>query len=136
LTPRRLRPAPLLGLALAWSAGCGGAPAPGAAPPAPAAAVEDDGREGATLEVDNSSIFDVRIFVLRGSARTRLGMVTSGATVEFPLPAPMLGRELVFYAEPVGASARQRTDGVYVRPGQHVKLGLEKRLRSYSIAVH
>jgi hypothetical protein len=115
---------------------CGRPPTPGISPPAPASAVEDDGREGATLEVDNSSIFDVRMFVVRGSERVRLGIVTSGATVEFPLPGTMLGRELAFYAEPVGSSAHQRTDAVYVRPGQHVKLGLEKRLRSYTIAVH
>jgi hypothetical protein len=108
------------------------------APPrqAPGAAVEDDGREGATLEVDNSSIFDVRMFVVRGSHRVRLGLVIAGTTHEFPIPGAMLGRELVFYAEPVGSPARQRTDGVYVRPGQTVKIGLEKRLRSYSIAIH
>jgi hypothetical protein len=104
--------------------------------PAPGVAVEDDGTEGATLAVDNSSIFDVRMFIERGSHRVRLGLVTSGMTVEFPIPGSMLGRELVFYAEPVGSMARQRTDAVYVRPGQHVKLGLEKRLRSYSIAIH
>jgi hypothetical protein len=105
-------------------------------PPAPGVAVEDDGREGATLEVDNSSIFDVRMFVVRGSHHVRLGLVTSGTTHEFVLPGSMLGRELVFYAEPVGSPARQRTDAVYVRPGQQVKIGLEKRLRSYSIAVY
>jgi hypothetical protein len=105
-------------------------------PPAPGVAVEDDGREGATLEVDNSSIFDVRMFVVRGSHHVRLGLVIAGTTHEFPIPGAMLGRELVFYAEPVGSPARQRTDAVYVRPGQHVKIGLEKRLRSYSIAIH
>lgn len=104
--------------------------------PAPGVAVEDDGTEGATLEVDNSSIFDVRMYLVRGSHHVRLGLVTSGTSVEFPIPGSMLGRELVFYAEPVGSTARQRTDAVYVRPGQHVKIGLEKRLRSYSIAIH
>ena len=88
------------------------------------------------MQVDNGSIFDVRIFVVRGSEHVRLGVVTSGATVEFPIPGAMLGRELSFYAEPIGSSARQRTDALYVRPGQQVRLGLEKRLRSYSIAVH
>ncbi|MDQ3950139.1 MAG: hypothetical protein M3282_07320 [Gemmatimonadota bacterium] len=118
------------------SLGCAGTRQPVAPPSSPGVAVEDDGREGATLEVDNSSIFDVRMFVVRGSHHVRLGLVTSGTTVEFPIPATMLGRDLVFYAEPVGSSARQRTDAVYVRPGQQVKLGLEKRLRSYSIAIH
>jgi hypothetical protein len=115
---------------------CAAAATPGVPAPSPAVAVEEDGREGATLEVDNSSIFDVRMFVVRGASYARLGLVTSGATVEFPLPASMLGRDLVLYAEPVGSRARQRTDAVYVRPGQHVKLGLEKQLRSYSIAIH
>lgn len=129
---------PLVGLPLlaALSLACGSAPRPGGPPPAPAAVVEDDGREGGTLEVDNGSIFDIRMFVVRGGSYVRLGLVTSGSTVEFPLPAAMLGRDLVFYAEPVGSRARQRTDAVYVRAGQHVKLVLEKQLRSYSIAVH
>lgn len=117
--------------------GCpGGRPVSSEPPPAPGVAVEDDGREGATLEVDNSSIFDVRMFVVRGAHHVRLGLVIAGTTHEFPIPGAMLGRELVFYAEPVGSPARQRTDAVYVRPGQHVKIGLEKRLRSYSIAIH
>lgn len=118
------------------SAGCLGAGRVSPPRQAPGAAVEDDGREGATLEVDNSSIFDVRMFVVRGSHHVRLGLVTAGMTQEFPIPGAMLGRELVFYAEPVGSPVRQRTDAVYVRPGQTVKLGLEKRLRSYSIAIH
>ena len=123
---------------ITWIAiiGCSRTHALEAPPPAPGVAVEDDGREGATLEVDNSSIFDVRMFVVRGSHHVRLGLVISGTTEEFPIPGAMLGRELVFYAEPVGSPARQRTDAVYVRPGQHVKIGLEKWLRSYSIAIH
>jgi hypothetical protein len=134
---RHLLPTPTIAaVVLALGVACSAPPARGVPAPAPSAAVAEDGSEGATLEVDNGSIFDVRIFVVRGASYVRLGLVTSGATVEFPLPGAMLGRELVFYAEPVGSPARQRTDAVYVRPGQHVKLGLEKRLRSYSIAVH
>lgn len=125
---------------LAWctaaTAGCLGPGGRQPALPSPGVAVEDDGREGATLEVENSSIFEVRVFVVRGSHHVRLGLVTSGVTVDFPLPGAMLGRELVFLAEPIGSSTRLRTDAVYVLPGQNVKLGLEKRLRSYSIAVH
>jgi hypothetical protein len=118
------------------SLACAGSRQAAPPPPSPGVAVEDDGSEGATLEVDNSSIFDVRMFIVRGANHVRLGLVTSGTIVEFPIPGSMLGRELAFYAEPVGSTARQRTDAVYVRPGQHVKLGLEKRLRSYSIAIH
>ncbi len=128
----RIAAVTLVAATLACSAG-----RPDTPPPAsPSVAVVDDGREGATLEVDNSSIFDVRMFVLRGSHQLRLGLVISGTRQEFAIPGSMLGRELVFYAEPVGSPARQRTDAVYVRPGQYVKLGLEKRLRSYTIAVH
>lgn len=129
----RLALVAMVGLA---SAGCLGAGQVSPPRQAPGAAVEDDGREGATLQVDNSSIFDVRMFVVRGSHHVRLGLVTAGTIQDFPIPGAMLGRELVFYAEPVGSPARQRTDAVYVRPGQTVKLGLEKRLRSYSIAIH
>jgi hypothetical protein len=121
---------------VAASLTCAHARGPERSVPSPGIAVGDDGRQGATLEVDNSSIFDVRMFVVRGSHHVRLGLVTSGTTHEFAIPAAMLGRELVFYAEPVGSPARLRTDAVYVRPEQHVRLGLEKRLRSYSIAIH
>lgn len=91
---------------------------------------------GAILAVENNSIFDVRIYVLRAGQRYRLGLVGSGTTTTFPLGPFLINREIALYAEPVGARGHQRTDAVYVRPGQEVRLQLEKRLRSHHLAVY
>ncbi|MBC7789834.1 MAG: hypothetical protein H7Z74_07795 [Anaerolineae bacterium] len=90
----------------------------------------------ASLEVVNESIFDVRVFVIRAGQFTRVGMVTSMTTGVFELGPFLIDREIRLYAEPVGSTARQRTDAVYVRPGQQVRFGLEKRMRSHSLAVY
>ena len=90
----------------------------------------------AILAVANNSIFDVRIYVLRAGQRYRLGLVGSGTTMSFPLGRFLINREIALYAEPVGARGQQRTDAIYVRPGQEVRLELEKRLRSHTLAVY
>lgn len=90
----------------------------------------------AILAVANNSIFDVRIYVLRAGQRYRLGLVGSGATITFPLGRFLIDREIALYAEPVGARGQQRSDAIYVRPGQEVRFELERRLRSHSLAVY
>jgi len=90
----------------------------------------------ASLEVVNESIFDVRVFVVRAGQYTRMGMVTSMTTGVFELGPFLIDREIRLYAEPVGSTARQRSDAIYVRPGQQVRFGLEKRMRSHSLAVY
>ena len=102
---------------------------------APAAAASAD-EPGAILAVENNSIFDVRVYVLRAGQRYRLGLVGSGTTITFPLGRFLIDREIALYAEPVGARGQQRTDAVYVRPGQEVRLQLERRLRSHHLAVY
>jgi hypothetical protein len=79
---------------------------------------------------------DVRIYVLRAGQRYRMGLVSSGTTITFPLGRFLINREIALYAEPVGARGQQRTDAIYVRPGQEVRFGREKRLRSHSLAVY
>jgi hypothetical protein len=102
---------------------------------ADSAAASEEMTGSAELEVTNESIFDVRVFVVRAGQFRRLGLVTSMSTTTFELPESLLDRELSFYADPVGNMTRQRTPSVYVRPGQVVALRLEKRMRSYSLAV-
>lgn len=90
----------------------------------------------AILAVANNSIFDVRTYVLGAGQRYRLGLVGSGATITFPLGRFLINREIALYAEPVGARGQQRTEAIYVRPGQEVRLELEERLRSHSLAIY
>ncbi len=58
------------------------------------------------------------------------------STGVFELGPFLIDREIRLYAEPVGSSARQRSDAIYVRPGQQARFGLEKRMRSHSLAVY
>jgi hypothetical protein len=90
----------------------------------------------AILAVQNNSIYDVRVYVLRAGQRYRLGLAGSGRTTTFPLGHLLINREIALYAEPVGARGQQRTETFYVRPGQEVHLQLEKRLRSHHVAVY
>src|SRR5213596_2716882 len=56
----------------------------------------------ASLEVENNTTLDVRIFLLRAAMPTRLGTVTGMSTARFDLTLDMLGRDVRFYASPVG----------------------------------
>ncbi|MEJ7811555.1 MAG: hypothetical protein WKG32_14175 [Gemmatimonadaceae bacterium] len=134
-----------LTLACARQPRADGAPAPETGPAAPATAADGTAATeaaatplalSAELEVNNESIFDVRVYVIRAGQFRRLGTVTSMTTTSFELKAALIDRELMFYADPIGASTRQRTDAIYVRPGQQVAFRLEKKLRSYSLAVY
>ena len=87
----------------------------------------------AVLVVVNQSNYDVRVFIHYGGQYRRLGLVTSMRTAQFELPAPSLGREVRFLADPVGFRRRQRTDPILLRPGQLVRFGLEKELRSHTL---
>ena len=102
--------------------------------PEPVATSVDEG--AARLVLDNSSIWDVRIFVVRSTQNVRLGVVGSGQQATFTLRRDLVGRELIFLAEPIGARERLRTDAIVVRPGVEVRLSLEKRLRSYGLAIY
>lgn len=116
----------------------GGCKPPAAgAPPAPSAILPDSGADdgAASVSVENNAIWDVRLFILRGAQRNRLGMVISTTTATFRIPPAYLTTDLVFYAEAVGAPFHQMTDPLNVRANQDVKLVLEKKLRSYLISV-
>jgi hypothetical protein len=114
---------------------CAHAPAADEESASPPAAVEQ-ATDGASLEVENNSTSDVRIFVLRGSLPTRLGMVTGMSTATFPLTRLMIDRDIRLYATPVGGTQRARTDAFRVRAGQLVSWKLDNRLRSDRLSVY
>jgi hypothetical protein len=132
----------MLAVTLAFAAAC--APrAPGgsaSASPEPDVVVTDSlsdaDANGGTLIVENASIWEVRVFLVRGGQYVRLGVARSGTTSSFRVAPQYVNRDLSFYVEAIGAGARQRTESVYVRASQEVTLKLELRLRSYSIVVH
>jgi hypothetical protein len=125
-------------LASAFFGACG-RPGKGPEPLDSAAILADSVAEAdstaSRLIVESSAIWDVRVYLLRGGQYVRLGIAGPGTTTTFVLKSIYLNRDLQFYAEAIGAAARQRTDPVYVRTGQDVTLKLENRLRSYVIDV-
>jgi hypothetical protein len=126
-------------LTLALAAACG--PGKGGSAPEPAldtVVVEEAETAGAVgvLSVDNQSIWETRVYLVRGGQYVRLGIAGSGAVVAFQMAPQYINRDLTFYVEAIGAAARLRTETAYVRSNQTVTLTLEKRLRSYSMTVH
>ena len=89
----------------------------------------------ASLEVENNTTLDVRIFLLRAGMPTRLGTVEGMSTATFDLKPEMLGRDIRFYASPVGGRQRTITDMIVVKPGQLVSLHLDNMMRSYRLSV-
>ena len=91
--------------------GCGGSPQSPVTGPAP---------EGASrLIVNNRSLADMDIYLVKSGARTRLGMAPGGKTSEFILqPGQLAGVGTIhFVAEPFGASGRPVTsEPVHIRP--------------------
>lgn len=106
-------------------------------PPDAEASVPDAASgEPASLVIENASIWDVRIFAVRSTQNLRLGVVTSGQTGTFAIPPSLIARDLTILADPIGARTRLRTDSFVAWPGNEVKITLEKRLRSYGIAIY
>ena len=126
-------------LMLVWSAAC--TPATPLSEEGPARGIEaevagEPETGGASLEVENNSTADVRIFVLRGSMPTRLGLVSGMSTATFELRPQLIDREIRLYATPVGGTQRARTDMFRVRAGQMVSWKLDNRLRSDRLSVY
>jgi hypothetical protein len=90
-----------------------------------------------TLRVSNNSWADMNLFLLRGTTRHRLGMVTSMNTTTFTIPEEALSAasDLRLYADPIGSIRGWSTQPLLVNPGQEISLTLQNNLNlsSYSI---
>lgn len=115
---RTLRPL-LLMLALLLAAGCA------------TAAGERLPSNDATLVVSNQSTAQMRIYVVSGGQRIRLGSVQgiSDARLRIPGSAVGLGRDLRFQALPMGSNTVANSWNLFVRPGQQVTLTIAAYVR-------
>lgn len=104
----------IAGLALA---ACGGNQPPGEPQPA------------TTLVVENQSTLDMTIYVLRGAARTRLGIATALQSTRMTIPREiMFGiTALRFLADPIGSTRTPVTNEISVTPGDEVVLTIPPR---------
>ena len=91
------------------------------------------------VKVENNGWADVDMYLLRGSSRIRLGMVTSMGSQHFTIPEAYLNgsTDLRLYAHPIGGFAENDwvTQPLLISPGQQVALTLQNNLNlsSYSI---
>lgn len=76
------------------------------------------------LEVENRSLDEHTMYVLRGSQRTRLGTVPGFSTRTFRLPASLVAgaSSIRFLADPLGSRRTPVSQELYIRAGETLSL--------------
>ena len=100
----------VLTLAACKSTGSSGAPAPP--------------RSEAFVRVENRSMLDMTIYVVRGGERRRLGLVNALTTQMLSIPSVLVEGSgvLRFQADPIGGSRAPISEEIFVRNGDVVQL--------------
>ncbi|MGH7527024.1 MAG: hypothetical protein ACREMX_10005 [Gemmatimonadales bacterium] len=90
------------------------------------------------LEVENHNWSDIVIYLMRGNAAHRLGMVTALSTNHFIFPYRHLGTSgnTRLRAYPIGGPGGFTSEDLLVQPGQWIKWTLESDLTRSSLAVY
>ncbi len=90
------------------------------------------------LEVENHGWSDVVIYLVRGNAVERIGMVGSLNTSTFVLPFRRLGTggDTRLRAYPIGGPQAFTSENLYVQPGQWIKWTLESDLSRSFLAIY
>jgi hypothetical protein len=89
------------------------------------------------LEVENHNWSDIVIYLVRGTQRQRLGMVSALSKTVFTFPYRRLGSggDARFSAHAIGGGG-YTSETVLVQPGQMLKWTLESDLSRSSLAVY
>jgi hypothetical protein len=79
-----------------------------------------------TLRVENGNLVDMKAYVVSGSQRSLLGLVSGGHTEVFTIPAIFVrpGSQLQFEFRPVSGGVTPRSQRVAVNPGDQVRLAI------------
>jgi hypothetical protein len=90
------------------------------------------------LEVENHGWSDIVIYLVRGTAADRLGMVGALNTKTFVFPYRKLGvgSDVRLRADPIGGARSFTSENLLVQPGQWVKWTLESDLTRSFLAVY
>ena len=90
------------------------------------------------LEVENHAWSDIVIYLVRGTAADRLGMVGALSTETFVFPYRRLGigTDVRLRAYPIGGPRAFTSENVLVQPGQWIKWTLESDLTRSFLAVY
>jgi hypothetical protein len=90
------------------------------------------------VEVENHGWSDVVIYLVRGNAIERLGMVGSLATETFVFPFRRLGigGDVRLRADPIGGLQPFTSENLYAQPGQWIKWTLESDLSRSFLGIY
>jgi hypothetical protein len=90
------------------------------------------------LEVENHGWSDIVIYLVRGTAVERLGMVGALNTETFVFPYRKIGvgTDIRLRAYPIGGPRAFTSESVLVQPGQWIKWTLESDLTRSFLAVY
>jgi hypothetical protein len=90
------------------------------------------------VEIESHFMGDVTIYLVRGSLRQRLGMVTALGSAEFTFPWRWLSQSgtSLLMAYPIAGARTQLSEPLIVQPGQWIKWTLEADLTRSSMAVY
>ena len=105
-----------------------------AAPSAPA----PDPNTPVPVEVENHYYGDVVIYLARGSARQRIGLVTALSTAKFSFPWRWLATSgsSRLLAYPIAGARAHASEPLLIQPGQWISWTLESDLSRSSLAVY
>ena len=77
-----------------------------------------------TVRVRNQNWLDMRVFVMRGSQRVQLGVVTGSSTRVFTIPQDLIfgSTSLRFVADPIGSRRTPISQEINVLPGEAIEI--------------
>jgi hypothetical protein len=90
------------------------------------------------VEIENHYMGDVTIYLVRGSMRQRLGMVTALGTAEYSFPWRWLSQSgsSRLMAYPMAGARAHLSEPLILQPGQWIKWTLQADLDRSSMAVY
>ena len=91
---------------------------------APSRGAPSTQRAESFVRVDNRSMLDMTVYVIRGGERRRLGLVNALSTQSLRIPVTLIegAGVLRFLADPIGASRTPVSEEILVRHGDVVQL--------------
>jgi hypothetical protein len=110
-----------------------------------APAAMNDGADGpeprvgrsASISVENRNWMDMNVYLVQGTTRVRLGMVTGMSRATFSMPRGMEGYpgQLRLLADPIGSLRGYLSEPVQIRPGQQVALQVGDNLNQSFVSI-
>jgi hypothetical protein len=91
----------------------------------------------ATVSVENDNWADMTVYLVNGTSRIRLGLVTgnSSATFRIPRGAENFPGQMRLLADPIGSAHVFLSDAVQIRPGQRVALQVGNNINVSFVSV-